>query len=145
MNVYTWDFASFGYGAQWRICRRLVHEFLNVNAVSRFDNHLNKHTCRFLSRLAETPAGFLGHIRLSVFPRTVVITCPHLLPILSATGALIMEMTYGMDIKSHEDKFLQAAERALHYVDSAMVPGAFLVDTFPICLSADPRIPVAPG
>ena len=49
------------------------------------------------------------------------------------TGALIMEMTYGMDIKSHEDKFLQASEKAMEYLESAITPGAFLVDTFPIC------------
>jgi len=118
---------------------------MNVNAVSRFDDSLNKHTCRLLSRLAETPASFLGHIRLSVFPRTVIIACPHLLLILSGTGALIMEITYSINIKSHEDRFLQAAERALEHFDSAMIPGAFLVDTFPICLSADPRIPATPG
>ena len=46
-----------------------------------------------------------------------------------------MEMTFGMDIKSHEDKFLQASERALQHVQRAMIPGAFFVDTFPICLS----------
>ena len=49
-----------------------------------------------------------------------------------------MEMTYGMDIKSHEDKFLQAAEKAMKYLESAIVPGAFLVDTFPIRSSPDP-------
>ena len=43
-----------------------------------------------------------------------------------------MEITYGMDVKSHEDTFLQAAERAMEYGDRVMVPGAFLVDTFPI-------------
>ena len=48
-----------------------------------------------------------------------------------------MEMTYGMDIKSHEDKFLQASQRAMEHFESAMVPGAFLVDTFPICSSTD--------
>jgi len=55
-----------------------------------------------------------------------------------------MEMTYGMDIKSHEDKFLQAAERALEYFERAIIPGTFLVDTLPICLSPNPRIPVTP-
>jgi len=135
MDAYSWDFGLFDYGSQLRRCRRLFHEFLNANAVSRFDKYLNKNTCRFLSRLAETPNDFLAHIRLSVFPRTVVIACPHLLPILSGTGALIMEMTYGMDIKSHEDKFLQAAERVVAIVGEAVEPGAFLVDTFPICLS----------
>jgi len=46
-----------------------------------------------------------------------------------------MEMTYGMEIESHEDKFLQAAERAMEHLEGAVIPGAFLVDAFPICLS----------
>ena len=50
----------------------------------------------------------------------------------SMIGALVMEITYGMDIKSHEDKFLQSAEHAVKHADRAMIPGAFLVDTFPI-------------
>jgi len=95
-------------------CRRLFHKFLGENAVSRFENYLNKHTCRFLSRLAETPDDFLAHMQLLVLLRTAVSHVPHSLPMPSATGALIMEITYGMDIKSHEDKFLQAAERALN-------------------------------
>ena len=43
-----------------------------------------------------------------------------------------MGITYGFDIKSHEDKFLQTADRALEFSERVMVPGAFLVDTFPI-------------
>ena len=50
----------------------------------------------------------------------------------SVTGALIMEITYGLDIKSHENEFLQSAQHAMKHADRAMVPGAFLVDTFPI-------------
>lgn len=53
----------------------------------------------------------------------------------SVTGAVVMEMAYGMEIKSHEDKFLQAAERATEHFEDAIVPGAFLVDSFPICPS----------
>jgi hypothetical protein len=64
MDVYSWDFALNDYGTHWRRCRRLFHEFLNVNAVSRFDDYLSKHTHRFLSRLAETPDDFLGHTQL---------------------------------------------------------------------------------
>ena len=44
-----------------------------------------------------------------------------------------MSITYGFDIKSHDDPFLAAAERALVTIERATVPGAFLVDTFPIC------------
>ena len=70
MDVYSWDFNMFDYGSQLRRCRRLFHEFLGPHATSRFDNYLNKHTRRFLSRLAETPDDFLAHIRLSVLPRS---------------------------------------------------------------------------
>lgn len=42
-------------------------------------------------------------------------------------------MTYGFDVKSNNDPFLAAAERALATMEEAAIPGAFLVDTFPIC------------
>lgn len=49
----------------------------------------------------------------------------------SATGAMVMSLTYGLDIKSHDDPFLSSAERALAIMEEVTVPGAFLVDTFP--------------
>ena len=42
-----------------------------------------------------------------------------------------MEMTYGMDITSKEDRFLLAAGEALDIVNRTAVPGAFLVDIIP--------------
>jgi len=62
---------------------------------------------------------------------------PHLgvVPALSLTGALIMDVTYGMNIKSHEDQFLQAAGRAMQSLERAVIPGAFLVNTIPIRVS----------
>ena len=43
-----------------------------------------------------------------------------------------MEMTYGMDITSKDDPFMQTAAEGLHLTNMVMVPGAFLVDTVPI-------------
>lgn len=37
-----------------------------------------------------------------------------------------------MDIKSHENQYLQAADRAMYFMERALVPGAFLVDAIPI-------------
>ena len=48
-------------------------------------------------------------------------------------AALVMEVTYGLSIESHDDKFLQATELGFEYSERALVPGAFLVDVFPIC------------
>ena len=43
-----------------------------------------------------------------------------------------MEMTYGMDITSKEDQFLQAAGEGLDIMNRVAIPGAFLVDMIPI-------------
>ena len=48
-----------------------------------------------------------------------------------------MDITYSLNIKTAEDKFLRAVVEATKAVRAAVIPGAFLVDTFPICESAD--------
>ena len=77
--------------------------------------------------------------------RVIVVVCPELTSTSSVTGALVMEMAYGMDIKSHKDKFLQAAEMATEHFEHAVTPGAFFVDTFPIRSFQSFPIPVTPG
>ena len=80
-------------------------------------------------RIAESPDDLWDHIKLSV---TLALPVDERLTnIFSSTGALLMSLTYGLDIKSHEDPFLSAAERALAVSEEVTVPGAFLVDTFP--------------
>jgi hypothetical protein len=43
-----------------------------------------------------------------------------------------MEMTYGLNVTSNEDRFLRAAVEAVRSTLRVMVPGAFLVDVIPI-------------
>lgn len=50
----------------------------------------------------------------------------------SSVAALVMEMTYGLNITSNGDRFLRAAMEAAQATIQAMVPGAFLVDAIPI-------------
>jgi len=64
MDLPSWDIPGMRYGSQWRNGRRLLHEFLNVRAVNKFDDYQYKYTRRFLSRLAETPENFLDHVKL---------------------------------------------------------------------------------
>jgi len=52
-----------------------------------------------------------------------------------------MSLTYGFEVKSHEDPFLAAAERGLAVTEEATVPGAFLVNTFPICTHQRASVP----
>jgi len=49
-----------------------------------------------------------------------------------------LSITYGMDIKSADDRFLNANLEAAHALAAVLVPGKFLVDVIPIrvCLRA---------
>ena len=72
------------------------------------------------------------------FPKCFTAIEIHTLPpFTSAVGALIMDITYSLNIKTAEDKFLRAVVEATKVVRAAVIPGAFLVDTFPIRESAD--------
>lgn len=51
---------------------------------------------------------------------------------------MLMTM-YGIRIKSETDKYFVVAQRAIDAASRAMVPGAFLVDIFPICKYILPR------
>lgn len=48
------------------------------------------------------------------------------------TGELIMSVTYGIDVQPSNDPYIDLAERALHSLVAAVVPGAFLVDSIPL-------------
>jgi len=58
----------------------------------------------------------------------VLIYCVHK----SSVASLVMEMAYGFNIKSNEDRFLRATVAAVESTTRAMVPGAFLVDIIPM-------------
>jgi len=63
----------------------------------------------------------------------------HTLPNLQSTpGAIIMSITYGIDIKSVDNRFLKASLEASDAMAAVMAPGKFLVDIIPIraCLCA---------
>ena len=51
----------------------------------------------------------------------------------STPGAIVLSITYGIDIKSTDDKFLNANVEASHALATVLVPGKFLADTIPIC------------
>jgi len=67
----------------------------------------------YVCRLAST------HSRLtSIFP--------------SVISTLVIEIAYGLDTKSHEEKPPEALEHTIEYAERFMVPGGLLVDMFPM-------------
>jgi hypothetical protein len=64
MDLYSWAVSFMEYGNLWRNSRKLLHEFLNVRAVTEFDDYQRKHAHRLLSRLVESPQNFFDHAEL---------------------------------------------------------------------------------
>ena len=64
LGLYSWDIGVMEYGTEWRNGRRVLHEFLNLRAVTRFDEYQYKHAHRLLLRLTECPGDFAQHIEL---------------------------------------------------------------------------------
>ena len=47
-------------------------------------------------------------------------------------GAIIMDVTYGIQVTGMDDSYIEIAEKVLQLAASAMLPGSFLVDMVPI-------------
>ena len=48
------------------------------------------------------------------------------------TGGIILRLTYGYQVQDGDDPFIDLIEKANSNFNAATVPGAFLVDFFPI-------------
>ena len=56
-------------------------------------------------------------------------------PFSSATGGVILKITYGYDVQDSNDPLVNIAEAAVRGFSDASVPGAWLVDILPLCES----------
>ncbi|KAI0857327.1 cytochrome P450 oxidoreductase OrdA-like protein [Xylaria cubensis] len=106
--------AFLPYGEKLRAYRRRIFAvFGTKGTAARFFPLQENEVNRFLLNTLEQPQGFLDHIK-------------------SASGAIILKLTYGYSVKLHEeDPLVDLANKADEQVTVASVPGAWLVDTIP--------------
>ncbi|KAF8510113.1 cytochrome P450 [Hysterangium stoloniferum] len=110
---FDWHVAFMRYGDWWRRHRKTYHQkFEPVPAVEYYPIQ-RRQAQEFLQRLYETPREFTEHLR-------------HI------TGAIIMEIVYGIKVAPKNDSYLSAAEEAMHAATVAGSFGGFLVDGLPI-------------
>ncbi|KAJ7658428.1 cytochrome P450 [Mycena rosella] len=108
VELMGWD---FGIDSR-RAHRKIFHEAFNVNAAKQFHPQERVAAHRLLRRLLNDPKDIMQHFR-------------HL------AAGLIMDVTYGIDIRSPGDPYTTLAEEAVHGVSIATLPGRFLVNTIP--------------
>jgi hypothetical protein len=104
------------YGAKWRLGRKMLHPYLYSGAVAAYEPIQLTSARRLVAELHHARHG-----------KEV------LLPIVRGNfGASIIRMTYGIDVKGADDKYVTIPEKVLHAISEAATPGSFLVDAIPL-------------
>ncbi|KAJ7640503.1 cytochrome P450 [Mycena polygramma] len=116
-ELVGWDtvfmISPYGILVSTRASRRLFHSVFQSSVVSDFQSQQTTAVHDLLRRLLECPDAFVEHFR-------------HLF------GSLTMSITYGIEVQSKNDPYISIAEAGIKHVSIMAVPGAFLVDAFPV-------------
>ncbi|KAJ6527868.1 cytochrome P450 [Mycena vulgaris] len=95
-----------------RTHRRLFHQDFQPIAAKLFRPQELQAAHQLIRRILDTPDDFAQHF-------------------LHVTGAIIMSIAYGLDVKPSDDPYLNAAHAAIRAISAAWVHGRFLVDNLP--------------
>ncbi|KAI0672490.1 CyP450 monooxygenase [Trametes maxima] len=113
ISGWEWTFVLMPYGNEWRRRRKEMHQFMHPGAVAQYEPLQERETVKFLRQLLKKPDEFLYLVRYSF-------------------GSTIMRISYGMEVADQDDPYVNAVEEGVATFNEAFVPGAFLVETFPI-------------
>lgn len=112
LTGFSWAFSLMPYGERWRKHRHAFHQRLNSTVFTRYTPVQTKHTRELLKQLHKSSNDWQLHIRHSI-------------------GAVIMEITYGIDILPENDPYIRTAEFTVGLVGTISGPGSYLVNTIP--------------
>ncbi|KAJ4485415.1 cytochrome P450 [Lentinula aciculospora] len=107
------DLLLLPYGEDLKAHRKLFQQEFHPNNSDLHRPHERKALVIFLNNLLEAPEEWLAHIK-------------HM------TGTIILAVAYGIDVQPKNDPNIAAAEKMIAVLNTAGIPGAFLVDVFPI-------------
>ncbi|PPQ85587.1 hypothetical protein CVT25_000031, partial [Psilocybe cyanescens] len=109
---WNFNFGFMKYGERWRRHRRLMHHNFHPTAALRFRPHSLRAARNMLNRFLDIPNNVIGNLR-------------HM------AGETIISIAYGLAVKPKDDLYIRTAEKGVHPLLVAGVPGAFLVDMLP--------------
>ncbi|TCD64488.1 hypothetical protein EIP91_004049 [Steccherinum ochraceum] len=115
-EMMTWDFnlATMSYAARWRAHRQMFHRHFQQSAVDKYRGIQVQYTRAFLSWILESPP---EDTRKCI--RRMV-------------SSIIFSVSYGGHLSGVDDEYVLAAQVAMEGISKAAIPGAYLVDYFPI-------------
>ncbi|TFK41794.1 cytochrome P450 [Crucibulum laeve] len=121
---WDWFMSALPYGEQWKDQRRLFQQHFHPSNVTVYEDTIVEYVHEFLSDILQTPQDFLAHVR-------------------RIPGGAAISLAYGIKVERYNDRFVKVAEHAVNAITAAGVPGAFLVDIFPILKYVPEFIPGA--
>ncbi|PBK75833.1 cytochrome P450 [Armillaria solidipes] len=100
------------YSDQWRMRRRMFHQYFQLRAVPPYYPVQVKATSVLLQQLHKSPDAFAHHIR-------------------HHSGSVIMKIVYGFDVNPNGDHFVGLVDRAMESARVIGNMGTFVVDYIP--------------
>ncbi|OCH85714.1 cytochrome P450 [Obba rivulosa] len=106
-----WSTPMLPYGDEWKLSRKMYQHALGFDKQCQMIEQ--REARALLSRLLDSPDGFIGHVRLM-------------------TGAVMLGIAYGIDVQPKDDPLKHIAEEANRVAAVAANAGVYLVDVLPI-------------
>ncbi|KAF5346775.1 hypothetical protein D9756_010419 [Leucocoprinus leucothites] len=107
-------FSFLPYGDIWRRDRRLLTQYFSPKTLDRDRDRITEFVRgALIAGIFQAPQDFRSHIR-------------------SCIGGFFIAVSYGIRIRRFNDPIIKLSEEAFDAVTSAVAPGRFLVDVFPI-------------
>ena len=111
------------YGDGWRTHRRSFNQYFHERASEKYQPQIQHWTEVILRSLLKDPDNFVKHVRLYVhleFSYTRDFTVP------SHSGALLLEIAYGLNIEDDDSPYVQSAKLAVEGANQIGQTGFFL-------------------
>ncbi|EIM86329.1 cytochrome P450 [Stereum hirsutum FP-91666 SS1] len=123
-----WDlnFAFMRYGPSWRAHRRIVHQYFRSDAMEKFYPLLVCRNNQLLQNLLRDPENVVDQLK-------------------HHAGSLPMKLSYDYNIDANGDPLIQKVEESMSVLAQIMIPGHFLVESYPFLARLPEWIPGISG
>ncbi|EKM55820.1 uncharacterized protein PHACADRAFT_209340 [Phanerochaete carnosa HHB-10118-sp] len=113
-DIVGWgkNFAFLHYGDEWRTHRKLFHQHFNQNMVHKYQEQMTHESKKLLQHLLACQGDFMPCIR-------------------TMAAAVILGITFGMEVQPENDPYVNTAEKAMHAMAMVTNPGSYMVDYVP--------------
>jgi hypothetical protein len=125
-------FLSVMEGPAWKEYRRMFVQHIGSHgALARFEPTMYAHTRQFLRQIVDdpNPGKLHRYIQTYVVPQSQGIA--HLNTLISMTGSVILDVTYGYKAKGSQDHLIQISEQVMNDVSEIQRPATVIVDLMP--------------